>query len=786
MSKAQYEIYIGKVMDLAKTLVVKSKATAEAINAGLAAVGIPVNEADPASWKYYLNLAGQYHSSDTQMSVTSLDTLQTITFSRDNLQEHQATRREYAYGSRYYNELVSRYPTQEMLIRGILNPVDPTAAIAAEDGEVLWFDPQLVESNETDLIPRLAQWCREFMVRWHVAPYTITDDLYAAGQLAVLYMNIPQVVLNIRLSNCHTNRAHSFHIREFLASNGRLDEYVDNLTKKQMLWLYRNIRYLHRNTGKQETFGQLVEHILTDRGLPLAEWSMRHNLLDQLTEIYPDIEFARKPINFGYSSSGVDTRTVQQLLEVERPVAKGNLRVEAEAEPEITVAMENSLSNQLSTKVLESSVLDLTDASAFTLSDCLLNHWLYLAKEGRYNAVVVVDNPRTGDPLALSTLDAFIVFLYCYNKARGLALPNVPVLEAINVRRDPMPTRTELRGIIDAKLVSAQQVEDAYRDLEPLGTYISIAAFHNAMIRVHDGQLWHRRMYATCEHYRQRGLVEQMVGRFYHDHYCDLAEGVTYAAWFTERGFDFSTFTDLEADLLANALLAEATGANLQVSQSLKDMQLAMLRLMAQLSSYSVQYLQSINSQPVKVVDWPAIRVGDANMLGRDHIRVDQIDVRVQDIDALAHHTEKLTLTEIGPNFTANVRLYNQEKMDLSINYNDRGHNRLRVRMLIPQARILGLRERISQIPTDTTDTTSDQYISRNRLMLVAAFSTLQSPSYTLTATERQTIQNQWQAWVDSQPAIPPIPPETMTFTGLNYPPIPGNDQLQGLDLPPP
>ena len=54
MSKAQYDIYIEKVLDLSKSLVVKSSAAAQTINAGLTALGNVINEVDPTTWKYYL------------------------------------------------------------------------------------------------------------------------------------------------------------------------------------------------------------------------------------------------------------------------------------------------------------------------------------------------------------------------------------------------------------------------------------------------------------------------------------------------------------------------------------------------------------------------------------------------------------------------------------------------------------------------------------------------------------------------------------------------------------
>lgn len=773
MSKAQYDIYLSKVLDLAKTLVIKSRASADSINASLMALGHAINDSDPSSWKYYLNLAGRYHVTDRLMTVKSLDTLQTIDFTRENLQEHRATYREYAYGSRYYNDLVTRYPEQEMLIRGILNPVDITTAINAPDGRILYHDPALVEDNETNLIPRLTTWTENFMVRWNVAAYGMVDDLYPAAQLAVLFHNLPSTILNIRLSNCHTLYAHSFHIREYLASNGRLDVYCDHLTKRQMLWLYRNIRYLHRNAGKRETFVTLVQHILTERGLPLAEWDMRHNIKDQLTEIYADIEFVRKPLNFGFSNAGADTRSVVDMLNEEQQVAKGNARIQNEAEIQITRQMENSITNKLSTKVLESSVLDLTDASAFTLSDCLLNHWLYLSAIEWYKSVVVVDNPKTGDALTLQMKDAFIVFLYCYNKARGLELNEIPLLEAINVRRVPTPSFAAQRKLASPELIPDSLIQQSRDILTPIGSYISTITFHEAMLKVHKNQLDHRTMWTSQEHMEGRVHAEMAISHLYCDIKCDLGAGTVYLDWFQDKGLDIPEFSELEADLLATQLLAAATGTNLKVSQSLKEMQGAMLRLMAQLSSYSIQFLQSINTQPVSIVDWPAVRIGDDTVKGGDSFSWDIIDVRVQDLDAAGHVYDKVDISELAPDMQEHVRLHHYEFHNPLPEFTDNRVDKAYYRLELAPVRILNVREPLDSIQQNVLERWTEDYVPVDFQGLGPAFRTLSSDMYALTEADRQYLRDRWQAWLDDHGTGKPPLDTALTLDvlpGFEYP----------------
>lgn len=781
MSKAQYDIYLRKVLDLAHTLVIKSRATADALNTSLAEMRHDVDQFDPASWKYYLNLAGRYHPTDKLMKVTSLDTLQTIDFTRQNLQDHRTTYREYAFGTRFYNELVNRYPEQEQLIRGILNPVDIQTAINAPDGRILYHDQELVEDNETNLIPQLSTWLENFMVRWNVAAFANTDDLYPAAQLGVMYMQIPGKILNLRLANCHTQFAHSFHIREYLASNGRLDQYVDHLTKGQMLWLYRNIKYLHRNAGKQATFDLLMENVMTRRGLPLAEWSMRHNLKDQIDEIYPDIEFTRKQLNFGGDSAGSDTATLTELLNKEQPAAKGNPRAQPETEIEATRTMENSLSNRLATKVLESSVLDLTDASVYTRSDCLLNHWLYLASIDQYKAVIVVDNPKNGEPLTLTVKDAFVVFLYTFNKARGLTLPNIPLLDAQFVRRQPAPSKADLQSLVESRLVSSDVINVALDALLPLKQYISPITFYEAMEQVHATQMLHRNMYVSQQHMLGRVQVEMMVSHLYADIPCDLDAGTSYTSWFNERGLDIATLSTLESDLLATSLVSRATGADLKATQSLKEIQAAMLRLMSQLSSYSVQYLQSINSDPIRVVEWPATRVGDDTVHGGDYIPVDMLDVRVQQLYAKLKVLLAGNWDDIAPESATHVLSKHHDKTDHRLEEKTTGKDTINLRIQLQPVRVLAEIEKIDRV-VDATDQSTESYVPIDRDGLEGAFIGLASPHYALTDAERATLLTRWNNWSTQLSSLL----RKTKLAGLKYPPLAAItvNELEGLLYP--
>ena len=784
MPKAHFDIYRAQVIEMAKTMTIKSLATAFTINDTLKLMGHQINEEDLSSWKYFMNMAGQYHSLDTVMTVVSLDTLQTIEFTVTNLQTHRATRDAYVFDSRYYRELLSRYPNQETLILGILNPVDLNTAIAAPDGAILYYDPKLVEENETNLIPRLQEWVDGVYARWHVSAYQLTDDLYVPAFLSMLYTFIPTAILNIRNSNCHTRYAHSFHIREFLASHGKLHVFLDYLTKAQMLWLYRNIRYIHRNAGKQGTMDWLVENILTVRDIPLAEWNMVHNLEEMPdTALYPKVEFVRTPLNFGRHLAGKDVKTIEDMLNDEQPIARGNRRVQDEAEVEIRRQMETSIRNEYPTKVLESSMLDMKDAFPFTFADFLLNHWLFLSHTERYNSYINFEDPRTGEHTTMAVGDAFVVFLYALNRKFGIELPQVPILQADLVRRIPMPTREMIRDKTEAKYLSDEILDKYYEILPPVGTYISIAGFREGMSKCYDAlkQQWF--IWTQQEHYRVRGQAEIAGLFFYQDYTCDLAEEQTYESWFAERSMNYGAYTDLECDLLAETILTKATGADLFQEISLAELQEALIRLMSRLSSYTVQYLYEINDSPIKILDWNQVRIGDVDGEDEDHFHVNAAALFVQRMLTESHAIIKLGVHDFGVDETMYAESSDTVKLGIGMHMKDIHAKQVIYRAPLCDLRVRFIHETYDDLVDDTPIRQTDEYRPLQYQELDTAFMQLSTNHYTLSPSDRVSLQLRWDAYM-ADPTIANPMGENLSIVmldGLSDTPL-SNIQIGTLD----
>lgn len=696
MSSNLYEIYRANTMQLAKTLVIKSEGSAAALNNGLLEYQQPVDQTRPETWMYYLNLAGEYHPVNEMMTVLSLDTLETINFTKANLLEHRATAREYTYGSPYYNELVRRYPDQTALIRGIINPVDLNTAIAAPDFSILYFDKDLVEPWEENLIPELQKWIDAFKRKYFHADFSLVEDLYLAGALAQMHLGIPLALMLIRQKNCRTDYVHSFHLWSYLASHNYLDDYQEFLTRKQAMWLYRDIRWIDRNNGKGSTFEYLIENIMTERGFPIGEYSMRHND-DTLHEtLYNRADLGFSPLNFQLEQEVThDNKSVRDILEKEKPLARDNPDNLPTAEYDINFKFTRGLMGEIPSKVLESSVTDISLFTPVRLIDTLYNHWVLLSSQGWYTSMITVQNPRNGENMVMSVKDAWVAFIYCLNRAYGVDLKYVIYADAWDVVRLDRPTFSTLRGLAEPRLVSDNLIRVALDEMPQIRKIVSTEGFYRKGVEIREAQLAHRELYSLREHHTARGQMEGVCKHLFETRRCHFApENTLMTEFFKARnwdllGLDPDTYYDI-----ATAILTTATGQDLFYERSLQEIHGAMLRLLLQLSSYSIHALQDINTNPAILTDWRVIRVGDMGVYGHSVIRHPWMPTHVKTWAARGHANIDYELTGQGSQYTAEVRSKAKIFIDVAVNTKLTGKTRLRIRGEGPYVSIRSARPR--------------------------------------------------------------------------------------------
>jgi len=620
-----YQLYVQSAITLAKTIVIKSVDACEAINAYLIAENgeRAVDKTDETTWKYYMNLAGQYHSTDTMMTVVSWDTGETINFTVANLAVHKATKVAYAYGTKRYKALLTQYPAQEPLILGILNPVDIDTAIAATDGLILAYPDDLIESNEYSLISKLNTWVANYKTRWVNSQFSITDELYTPAHLGIMYMCLSMAIVTFRDEMSNTNEAHSFHIRQHLLSHGVPSTVIRYLTKKQALFFYRNIAYIQRNLGRQEVFKWLVDHILTERQFPLASYRMRHSDKSLTTALAPTIYFKKEAANSIYDADVGDHISLDTLLSKEIALARNNTSYIGDNTEKMRAVFEHSLSNVVETKVLESSLINYEDAGQYSIESISVNHWIYMAYLGYYNVYVHIENNKTSDEMALTMKEAYILYMYVYAKSLGLTLKEIPDFPATFVQRIPLPSVSEMMVGVSTGKVGTDTAEYAL-SLSPKITPVKSVYDFIALCRaIKVAAKYQRRIPSYYQDYQARGQAQDMCSRIYCDMLCSLSTGTKYSDWLSDMKIDLTNFSKSDYSLMAQNLLVGATGIDLADVNSIGNVYNAMMTLIKKLSSYSIQYVTDPSSGSLIDLGIPMVRMCAGGFKGGDFERVD-------------------------------------------------------------------------------------------------------------------------------------------------------------------
>jgi hypothetical protein len=685
MSNVYFEVYRKDTMRLARTVVIKFDAAATILNERLAEEGIISDELDPKSWKYYMNMAGEYHSTDSKMVVRSMDTLEMIDFTKDNLAIHRATAREYVPGSIYYNNLVHQFPDQVGLINGVIYPIDIDRAIDSQDGEILYYDPKYVEENEDNFDHELQDWVTSFYNRWYNAQFNISDDLYFAGFLGSLYTQLPLAIMLIRLRNAKTRRANSFFIREWLGSNSRLDEFMPYLDKGQQLHLYRDVNWYERNVGKESTWQRLVDNILTPRGIPLIWYNIKQNASAMPGALKPTAELIKLDVNFPVVHEGQDKATVEQILEREDPLARDNPLVRFDAEKEITEQIESDQFSILPTKILDSEVIDRSTSSVRSHMNVLLNHWLDLAARGKYRAYVRIPNPRTGEPMTLSVKDAYIVMLYAYAQVLESDITMIPSVVAYEVMRDRLPTLDELKTFVSPRVVGDNVLTAIQDRVFPMTTYISTEQFYLDATRAHKSYLRLWELYSLQEHKDGRAMCENAVKAHYMNRTCRLVKTPTsFDDYLVPQGIDIRGYRKSEYEQLVTDCINIATGANLFKVITLGEIQRELLRLMKRLSSYPLQYLRNVAYTNFHVIGMPSVRVGDYRASMGSYFRVVVDEVNVHAYKSQGFVKTKITDKVIMPDveLSADGNIY--RKIDPTVYINDLSLASIKIKTRMP------------------------------------------------------------------------------------------------------
>lgn len=601
---AYYKVYLESTINLVGSLIYKFRAVADSMNQELTDQGLSIPK-DKTQWRYYQHLAGDYNVNDRPMEIISLDTEETIPFTKESLKVHKKTQNVYYNTPSYINDLIARYPKQSILIKGIIRPVDYSVSIPANDGTIFHYDTRQVDWQEFSLITRMEDFIAKFVRRYMMESYAATDNLFVAGLVGMLTVNLIQAVLRFRNSATRTAEVHTFHIDRYLASHNRMDEFLPYLTYKQKFWLYMNIAYIERHTGMQSTFDLLVQNLMTERGLPMYEYTLRQKGIDLTSNLLaPKPVFERTPLNFDLDalSRTVDERSIQQVLLKEIPDADDNDEYyDYYVKETIRLAQDSSIS-QLPTKIVEASAVDPEDVNPVKTMDTIMAEWFYLSTTGKYINTIDVINPVSGNVMKLNMQQAVVMFVYAfYLGFHDYEMTKIPVIPAMGVDRLRWISDEEYRKRIphhdfDIYAEDIDFFQKTYYELErPL---LDADTFLEACDAITNRKRL-RHQYANIAHrFQRRGVRKMLYNTSYVNIYCTIESPhySDYDGLFEYFSMDRSMmYSDTWQDL-ALSILDSATQYSTKSTLSVRQIQAAMVRIFKRLSGYTVQFLEEIVS----------------------------------------------------------------------------------------------------------------------------------------------------------------------------------------------
>lgn len=575
---------------------------------------VPVSE-DKAEWRYYLHLAGLKHSIDTHVVVNSIDTGTSFYLTKESIQAHPETKNLLLQFDYNYDALVSSYKEQEQYILACLLPVAYNVydIVDLPSFSIVSYSPSHVEENEYNLIPKLSEFIENYKVTWMLPYYGMSDSLFLAAQYTIFNMALLKKVIAIRLSNARTFQAHSFHVKNYLASHHKLDDFHAYMTEQQRYFLYKNILFLDNHVGRTSIFNDLITKLFDDRNIAAFNHSfVQSNTLDVNSDI--EYKFNKKYLNTGKYDYNLSKYSLQRMRTKEEPIAPGNKAYWQSSEKRITEDFKKSNFSRLLTKDIETSVNEHSDNVEYKYADVVLNNLLSLVYKNRLLFNVTVKNIKSGIAHQMSASDAYRLMVMAVLLRSGsyrkevLTTFTLPTVFANRVFKDTvsLPTVSNiLKSIYTTTAENSQIVFNSLTSVRDLlltrdnGAVFSsandTALYLESTYKLEKGLWIFKKSFSD---FHVLGAMENGLNFFQEQFSVSLSDPVVFRNVGTSlndflSSVNFSKLTDFddnELDNLIQSLFDILTSGGFSSLIKATAIQQAMMNIFATLTSYNVQF----------------------------------------------------------------------------------------------------------------------------------------------------------------------------------------------------
>ena len=565
MSATDYSLFEESTKLLARTLTIGHKMVAESINDYLIESGYSVSS-QAEEWKYYLNLAGEYHQSDydyiqtvnesgsphIQIKLGGLSGAYNVDLTKELIHgplSDPAIAVEYRFGSRGYNNLINRYPKAIDLIRGILYPIDKEVAINVEDGSILQIggyirhvDPNnseqsyfekaeihtvvnfdMLDPREVSIINDLEIWIKNYFARWLMADYVFFNEYYINTLLGLLHAILPAKINVMRQQRIGTGEVNTFHVKQRLNDIGGLGRYVDIVPEVVYMWVYRNAEYLDFNRGRSDTLDKLIANVLDPLRIPANAARVSTNSV-KTRQMLATVEVLHTPLNKTRDLLLVSREELAEVLDKEIELAPDNRRDIAYDEVDIGDEVLVGPNSDYPSKVVESQWAIYTPDTPISFEDFLTSYWAYNSAKGNIGGFIFVRDPVNDEAVPMSNEAALYLALYVYAKGfHDVIIDKIPEFGSMILPRakhftipgyDPYPEVSTLYTRYK-KAIPYETVEKLVGDVVPKYSYISSYDFFTDAKKLYNDLTRRYLIWTTQYSPYDRAFIKRMNGDLY-------------------------------------------------------------------------------------------------------------------------------------------------------------------------------------------------------------------------------------------------------------------------------
>lgn len=624
--------HVTSAIQLTNSLVIKMLDNALAINRGLVTkhgMSIP---SDRREWKYFKNLAGEKHSTNRQVDITVIELSEKRPLTRELLEQYSYTRQELLKVDSMYNEVLESYPDEYLYIQGCIYPTDKVKAIQAKDGTILNYNKNLVEENEYDLIKQIQEYIYNFLQRWHVRAYTLTDELYLPYIMSVLYTSLPAKIINLRLNNIGTNQVHSFHLEHFFRSNINIWEELQYLKPVTINWLYKNLTYLNNNIGKEDVMKTVIEKIITDNEIGIGAYYLRTpNLTPDPDAIkqepspdggttpgaivsdinkpvfqVPELVVTVEPLNAIFVNANEKYYTIQDMVSKEISIGsndrlKENINKIEQIKLEASNYVKGNSSDYQRTKILELSTYELFKRQGIDLFKVILDYWLYLEQNKKLNYVVEYIEPNDKKNYVTSTRIGILFLLKSMLELTGMKDMRLKELHYdIVMPIDVNEVRKVLPAIYDDGYLNqiVDKLLEGYPNLNLQLT--SVHAFKDQLASIINWYTYSWTLDANLESVTGSANIKRILAlstRKGTYKITDEPEGLTIDELIEKENIIYTTTNNFDYNLSLQTIVERYTGMSIDEYKFIKEISASFKIILERMVSYTTQILNSTTTE---------------------------------------------------------------------------------------------------------------------------------------------------------------------------------------------